>query len=95
MSDSAKREITFLVPESEVLVSYRYLLLMTLGRFEKLHNEDSVPMQQDLLDGNLKAALEKIENYQAQAADLIENLDHVLELLKAELPKKGAKKTKK
>jgi preprotein translocase subunit SecA len=95
MSDSVKREITFIVPEEDVLVSYRYLLLMTLGRFEKLHNEDSVPMQQDLLDGSLEDAIQKIENYQAKATELVEHLDHVLDLVRAEMPKKRAKKTKK
>jgi len=95
MSNSTKREITFTLPEEDILVSYRYLLLMTLGRFEKLHNEESVPMQQDLLDGNLEEAIQKIENYQANAVELAEHLSQVLDLLSAELPKKRAKKTKK
>lgn len=95
MSDSGKRQVTFLVPEDEVLVSYRYLLLMTLGRFEKLHNQDSVSMQQDLLDGNLDDCLEKIENYKTKASELIEHLDHVIDLISAEKPKKKTNTKKK
>jgi hypothetical protein len=95
MSDSNRRQITFTVPEDEVLVSYRYLLLMTLARFEKLHNQDSVPMQQDLLDGNIKECIEKIENYRDQASDLMDHLNHVIDLLNAEIPKKKARTKKK
>ena len=95
MSDSNLRQITFSVPEDEVLVSYRYLLLMTLTRFENLHNKESVPMQQDLLDGNIEDCIEKIKNYKDCASDLIGHLEHVIDLINAEIPKKKVKPKKK
>lgn len=89
-----KKRITFGIFQEDILLSYRYLILIALNRIEKIHNANSSAIQQELIDGNAQTSLGLLEDYIHTIKNSCDQLEEVCDLIKNELEIETTEETK-